>query len=179
MAVAQFTAQTGGLQPPSASLPGMVVVPDSAQYSAQQGSSVVWTQLDGGSPRVRLNQVNPDAVVNLSWSGLDASTFSYMQAFFRTTIMYGSLPFTLNMIIDDSSLQPYLCRLVPGTWKTPGQTGYSYAISAQVSCQPLITTAQNDTSLVQSYTSYGSTEQVSNVYAALATLATVSFPANL
>jgi hypothetical protein len=163
-------------------LNALVLIPATANYAAQQDAATISTQVKGGLPRVRLDVVGGASTVNVAWQ-CDYNDFNYLQAFYRSQdkgMFYGSNVFTCQLIVDNSDLVAYTCKLVPGTWKAPAtQQGMTYTVTAQFYVTPLAVNAVADDSLIDTFTTYGSSDLASSVYNELSQFSNYDLPANL
>ena len=111
-------------------------LPDSSSYSATYGSGVISTDLDGGMPRLRRDQIDSPERFSVSWR-LSADDFQEFMFFFRSTIDGGSIPFTMYLLLHDSFSILYEVILVPGSLKVDEARGLSRSVSAQLIGSPV------------------------------------------
>jgi hypothetical protein len=133
----------------------MKIPPDANGYRAKDGVTAVATQLDGGDPRVRGDQLGAAKTVDVQWTTSPAG-FDYLEAFYRTAAgangVPGCLPFQVNLVgIDGSESQLYTCRFVPGTFGLISQSGLAYVVGAQLWVKPLPPTTDADNTLMAAY----------------------------
>jgi len=116
-------------------LPVLLLKPSRESYAADAGNNVVSIELSGGPSRMRLDMVGAPYRVNAQWV-CDAFRYDYLQAFYRSSIQYGSLPFTLDLRLDYTETLAYTARVVPGTWRLGSLNGELSLISAQLEVLP-------------------------------------------
>jgi len=107
------------------------VRPSRASYSVARGAETLAVKLDGGASRFRRDILSAAFLVDVEWQ-LDVSGYNYINAFYRTTIVHGSLPFTINLILDQAALVEYTAKIIPGTFRLTRQEGLLYVVSAQL-----------------------------------------------
>lgn len=128
----------------------MVIPPDNSAYAAQRGSEVLSVKLDGGSSRTRLDVFGAPFTVDVVWI-VDPAGFNYLNAFFRTATIHGSIPFKVAMVLDSATLTQYTAIFVPNTFKLTQQQGLAYYLAAQLEVRPLPVTAAADNTLMNTY----------------------------
>lgn len=153
----------------------LAIVPSSASYAATPSSPVISTQLDGGLPRLRADQVGAVAQVRCQWQ-LNPLTFQYMQAFYRV-IGYGAQAFLINLIIDTPSLQQYTATIEPASWVTSSIEGATYFVGATLNVLPKAQDAAFDEALVDLYGAIG--DQIDPDFSELAHLVNVVLPESI
>jgi hypothetical protein len=113
------------------------ISPDSTGYSVLDGNTNVFTQLDGGDPRVRADQLGAAGTVAVQWT-LGPADYKVLRAFYRTGAKNGSEPFQVDLVgIDDDQVRTYTARFVPGTFKLASQSGLTYIQTASLWVVPL------------------------------------------
>jgi hypothetical protein len=115
--------------------------PDSTGYSVLDGNTNVFTQLDGGDPRVRADKLGAAGTVAVQWT-LGPANYKLLRAFYRTGTKNGSEPFQVDLVgIDDDQVRTYTARFVPGTFKLASQSGLTYIQTASLWVVPLSASA--------------------------------------
>jgi hypothetical protein len=112
------------------------------------------TVLKGGKPRIRQDVIGAWKVLDVSWF-VDKGDYNYFMAFYRNTIKHGSLPFTIDLIMDDFEIKEYTVQLVPGSLSIGTMRGFTQVITAQLYVQPLPEDSDYDEALVVMYGLYG------------------------
>lgn len=129
------------------------IAPDNSSYSVTDGTEVASTKLDGGAARYRRDILGATSTVDVSWV-LDREGFMYSRAFYRGVTASGSLPFLIDLILDDFELTEHKAYFVPGSMKTTGQKGLTYWVSAQLEVYPAELSGY-ETDLVATYNEFG------------------------
>jgi len=130
----------------------LLLIPESAGYAVDRGQEVLSVKLDGGASRMRKDIIGAAFDVNVAWK-LDPEQYDYLNAFFRTATARGSLPFTIDLVLDKTEYQTVTARFVPKTLKLTGQQGLSYFMSATLEVEAPInlTEAADDTTTIDEY----------------------------
>lgn len=119
--------------------------PDKAGYAVQlSNGEVLEVQLDGGAPRIRADILNANIVVDVQWI-THADGYDYLNAFYRYATRRGSLPFTMDMILEGAAMAEYTAQFRPNTFKLSQQSGGTYYVSAQLSVTPVVNEDQDTT----------------------------------
>lgn len=118
------------------SLTKFIVRPDNSSYSATDGKEVVSVALDGGSSRYRRDILGASSAVNVQWV-CNREEFHYIRAFFRALTGKGSLPFAIDLILDNPLPVEHKAYFIPGSMVLTGQRGLSYYVSAQLEVEPV------------------------------------------
>lgn len=133
-------------------LPKMLLTPAYSGFSASPAADTLQAQLDGGPSRFRLNQTGAAVTVQVQW-GLTRNGFNYLEAFFR--LLPGSMPFLIDLIIDNADLTEYTARLVPGSKQLAGVQGLQRIVTAQLEVKPTRSDPAVDAAIVALYGAYG------------------------
>ena len=128
-------------------LPKLWLRPVRDDYNVTPGNTVVSTQLDGGASRQRKDQAGATAIVPVSWI-LGPADYDYIQAFYRTAIDEGSLPFLLDLLWEKSTPIEYTVQIVPSTFQLTKQEGLAYFVSATLEVFPNPVDVANDNLLL-------------------------------
>src|SRR5687768_16414160 len=94
----------------------LYLCPLSSGYAAQQKSGVLSVELDGGASRYRRDILNCAFLVNVAWL-CDEEEYDYLCAFQRTATLNGSLPFSIDLTLDESGPSEYEAYFVPDTFR--------------------------------------------------------------
>lgn len=127
--------------------PALTLNPDQANYVAPQGHTVVSTMLDGGASRYRADQQGAVSLVVVEWT-CNATNYNYLLAFYRTAIAFGSLPFTISLILDSNIPQVYVARFVPDTFGLTSTSGQTYIVGATLEVTPNPAYAAGDAAII-------------------------------
>ena len=114
-----------------------IFTPNQSGYSVQDSIEVLQVELDGGAPRIRRDIVGSWPIVNVSWI-FDRENFNYFREFYRLTTVSGSLPFLIDLLIDNADeLTEHVAQFVPGSIALSQVSGQSYGVSANLRIKPL------------------------------------------
>jgi hypothetical protein len=105
------------------------------RYSGPFGNNVLSTELDGGAGRYRLDKIGAVHQVSVQWQ-LTHKAYTYLMAFYRTEIDFGSLPFTISLSLDSGTPATYTAHIVPGTFKLDAYLIGLYQVSATLEVIP-------------------------------------------
>ena len=131
-------------------MPTLHLLPDSNGYALRPGKQVIVNQLDGGAPRIRLDQLGAVGICTVKWT-LGAADYAYIMAFFRTGVIYGSLPFQIELIFDDNDPELYTVQFVEDTFQLASQQGLEYVVGASLYVTPNAINIASDDSLIALY----------------------------
>lgn len=119
-------------------------------YGIADGSDFIAVELDGGMPRVRRDKLHSVRKASVEWQ-LNESQHLLFEAFYRTGLQNGSLPFTTDLILDSHLLEEYEVQFVPDTRKLTGQSGKLYTWEAELYVMPQDRNTAYDTLLIQTF----------------------------
>lgn len=114
-----------------------LITPESSSYAVERGNEVVRVELDGGAGRYRADVLHSSFKVDCQWI-FTRSQYDYAMAFFRTQTQRGSLPFEIELIIEDFDLGERTAYFIPGSFKLTGQRGLAYFVSGTLEVLPEI-----------------------------------------
>ena len=117
-----------------------ILVPQCEAYSAQDGQETISVQLDGGAGRYRRDISGATSRVTARWS-LSREKWFYLRSLYRSVTASGSLPFLIDLILDDVVVTEHTAYFVPGTMRTDNKTGPIYVASCELEVVPLAITA--------------------------------------
>jgi hypothetical protein len=121
--------------------------PDQNGYKHSQSPTVVSVQLDGGASRTRLDKLGAVYRVPVQWTG-DNNMYDYMMAFYRTATAFGSLTFTIDLMIDSSNMTEYVAKFVPESFQLSSQSGFTFIVAAELEVIPIPTNQTADLALL-------------------------------
>lgn len=129
-----------------------LLAPDNSAYTAEYGEEVVRSALDGGAGRYRSDILNSSTMVGVQWI-TDREGYDYLMAFYRTITKRGALPFTIDLIINDSELFEHTVHIVPGSFKLTGQKGLSHTVAATLEVHSFVNVDEenDDNDIVDAY----------------------------
>jgi hypothetical protein len=116
---------------------------DARNYTGVFGSPVISTQLDGGAPRIRQDKLGSVHIIDVAWF-VGPDDYKYLMAFYRTGTSQGALPFTIDLVIDDSVPQEYTATFVPQSFKLESVEGLTFTVRAQLAVLPTTADAAAD-----------------------------------
>lgn len=115
----------------------LIIQPDQNGYSVMDGNEVLSVQLDGGASKFRQDILNSVSKVSVQWS-LDAVQFNYIRSFYKYSLKSGSLPFLLDLYIDNPfELTEHVCHIVPGTFALKSQAGQLFVVGCTIEVEPI------------------------------------------
>lgn len=115
----------------------LIIPPDQNGYSVMDGNEVLSVQLDGGASKFRQDILNSVSKVSVQWT-LDATQFNYIRSFYKYTLISGSLPFLLDLYIDNPfELTEHVCHITPGTFSLKSQMGQSFVVGCTIEAEPI------------------------------------------
>ncbi len=157
-------------------LPKLLLDLDASSYTAAFGNEILSVQVQNGPMRVRRDFVGAVSMVAAQWVLTDLE-YQYLMAFYRSTIVMGTLPFLLDMVIDYAVVAEHQCRFMPSSLGLSAVQGDAYIVKAQLEVKPVSTDAEFDNSLTDMFDAYGDGAQ--EILGLLETFANVTLPANL
>lgn len=128
-------------------LPKLYLKPVRDNYAGVWGSTTKSTQLDGGAGRYRKDQMYATTLITVNWI-IEGDDYDYLQAFYRTALDMGSLPFLMDLIMDSQGLLEYTVNIVDGSWQLTQQIGLAYYMQAQLEVVPLPVDVSSDMALI-------------------------------
>ncbi len=133
------------------------ISPVAAGYAVTPGTEVVQVELNGGGPRTRKDVLNAASLIAVSWI-LTQEQYDYFWAFFRGVIDSGSLPFTIDLIIDTHTKATYTVVFVKDSVTVGTIDGGVFTINASLYANAATRDLSADAALVAAYnTAHGIT----------------------
>lgn len=154
-------------------LPKLELDIDASAYSWIVGNEILQAVVDGGPSRTRIDFIGAPSIASIQLVLIE-SEYQYLNAFYRLSISRGSLPFVMDMILDDAPLQEYQCTFVPGTFSLNGKSGDAFIVTAQLEVKPLAADDEYDGAIIMLFEEVG--EDADLCINQLAHLANVDFP---
>ena len=102
--------------------------PDAEGYSFTEDSGVISVTLDGGFPRIRADRAGSVITLSVQWT-LTPPEYAEFRQFYEETLLFGSIPFIVQLVIKDNALQPYTVVMDPGSFKVSGSASWRYVVS--------------------------------------------------
>ena len=134
-------------------LPKLVLDIDRDQYSIVPGAEVEEVQVEAGPPWRRRDFFGATHQVSLQLV-LEPFAYTYLMAFWRTTLGKGTLPFLIDLIIDTSELSEYQATLVGGKLSTT-INGDAYLVTGMLSVLRAPDEADNDDAIIALFGAFG------------------------
>ena len=119
--------------------PKLPFPPQSDSYQLTNGSDSVEVQVEGGRSRKRRDYSSKPFELNVSWV-LDQGEYQYFKSFYNTAIAKGSLPFLVDLIIDNPFLEEYAAHIKADTLVTSDPKGLAIFVTAKLEILPRTTT---------------------------------------
>lgn len=155
----------------------LTIRPQQSNYSLKRGKEVVRQQLDGGRGRYRKDIENPSLRANCTWL-LNRFEYDYINAFFISELQGGSLPFTIDMILESGTeLVECTANFIPGSFGLTSVSGLVYTVSAELEIEPQQRDDEANRSLVALFNTFGNGSQA--FIDALDILVNTTMPNNL
>lgn len=105
--------------------------PSSASYSADLAVGAVGSQTRGGAGRYRNDIIGGDSLVTVTWI-LGRTQYDFLVGFIEGLTENGTIPFTIDLIINNSLPDIRTVQVVPNTFQLIDQEGLRYTVSAQL-----------------------------------------------
>jgi hypothetical protein len=135
------------------------------RYSAQFGNNVLSIELDGGAGRYRLDKIGAAHQVSVQWQ-LTYKAYSYLMAFYRTEIDFGSMPFEIDLSLDSGPSATYTAHIVPGTFKLDAYLIGLYQVSATLEITPATVNTIEDEAMIAAYPITGESTEIVYMFTA-------------
>lgn len=137
-----------------AALTKFVYPPDNSSYSVADGKSVVATQLDGGAMRYRRAMIGATSTVACTWI-VGPEGYKYIRAFFLAISRSGSLPFAIDLLLDQPELTEHKAYFIPDTMTLANQKGLQYTVTAKLEVYPIENDMEADAIFVSLFSEFG------------------------
>jgi hypothetical protein len=114
--------------------------PALSSYAFTDGRSTSRIDLGGSVGRYRRDFVGSSYRVTCAWI-LSGDEYTYMRAFYNTASAEGSLPFTVDLILDKAvsdccCVERYTSYFIPETMRLNSKSGDIYYVSAELEVKP-------------------------------------------
>lgn len=154
----------------------LVYQPDQAGYSVTPGAESVSQKLKGGLSRYRMDVLNASSIVTCTWT-VDREKYEYLRLFYRVNMRNGSEAFNIDLILDHATLETYVAKFVPETWKLAGQQGHQYIVTCnlEIEAKPQEDPIYDET-IIMLVSNYGSEEAALRVLNKLNKLVNYDIP---
>lgn len=128
----------------------LFLTPDNSSYDVSRNPEVLAVQLDGGASKMRRDILGASFLVNVVWI-LNPTQYNYINAFYRTSVAHGSVPFNIDLILDNITLTQYVVRFIPNSFKLTSQRGLAYTVSATLEVESVADNATADNVIIDAY----------------------------
>lgn len=136
-------------------LPKLYLTPAQDGYAAQDADdAVLRAKVSAGPSRTRLDMLGAPADVSVTFQ-MNPNEYQYWRAFFRSTIVEGSLPFLLDLLLDFPELTEHQVKIVPGSARLSGQRGLLYVVSMRLEVKVVEADADLDATVAMLFEQYG------------------------
>lgn len=144
-------------------------------YSFDDGDAILRAKLSSGTSRTRLDMLDAPIEANIQLV-LSQGQYQYWTAFKRTAISRASMPFLMDLVIDDYDVREYEVLIIPGSLKTSVQ-GTAHIVSMNVEIVVTMDDSETDDTLIMLYRIYG--EGAENFLNRLERLVNFQLPSSL
>lgn len=103
--------------------------PESNGYSLSNGEDVVEIAVEGGLARRRMDYSQKPFSLDVSWI-FDQQEYQYFKSFYNSAVKKGSLPFLIDLIVDNPFLEEYVTYFKTGSVLSSDPMGLSIQVSA-------------------------------------------------
>jgi hypothetical protein len=111
-----------------------LIPPLQAGYAVESAAEeTLRAKLDGGASKFRADIIGGASNVACNWQ-MNPSQFNYLGAFYRTATARGSLPFEIDLLLDNASMVEYSAHFL-GKY-TYTQSGLTYYVQAMLEVVP-------------------------------------------
>ena len=127
----------------------LLVTPEEDSYTMEDGEEVQSTKLDGGAGRYRRDIIGATSRVRCRWK-LSQEEYLYFRAFYRSTILNGSLPFLIDLLLDWPLLTEHTAYF-DGEPKLSRISGHMHQVQADLEVEPVALDAEYYDAIVMLY----------------------------
>lgn len=130
------------------------LTPSKDGYSSEDGVGVIRNRLDGGLSRYRRDILNPSRSVSVRWH-LDPAGYQFLRTFYSGGTKEGSVPFLIDLLLDEPTLTEHTAYFVPGTLRLSSVEGLTHEVSAELEVRPAVRDEEFDAVFVAVFNQYG------------------------
>lgn len=142
-------------------------------YNFDDGEAVLRAKMSSGPSRQRLDMLDAPIEADVTLM-LDPAEYQYWRAFFRYTLVRGTLPFLLDLVVDSAATTEHEVKIIPGTMRT-GIQGEAHIVQFRLEVLLSDDDEVGGEAIVMLYELYG--DGAPAMLAALAELVNVQIPA--
>lgn len=106
------------------------IPPDKMSYSVLFGNEVLSVVHEGGAPRYRRTKVGAPYKIPVTWTVERAGLLTLMD-FYKGT-KNGSLPFDIDLLVEEETLTECKARFEPGTFELKSVQGHTFVLGADL-----------------------------------------------
>lgn len=128
--------------------------PDQAGYSFRDRQETVSIALDGGLAKYRRDILGAATMVQVQWT-LSESEYDYFRAFYKSITLSGSVPFLIDLAIDDAVIEEYTAYFVPESIRVISAGGLYMQVTAELEVESKDRNADEDVYKVILFNEYG------------------------
>ena len=110
--------------------------PAAARYSSQPGTGVIGTDVEGGFPRLRKDQLFAPSKFQVQWV-IPSDEFDDFMFSFRHTLNSGAASFIIPLLLDYDERIDYIAQIVPNSFKVTSARGMRRTITAKIIALPV------------------------------------------
>lgn len=107
------------------------LIPEKISYQISFKEDSKSTSLNGGYSIFSKYILNSSKIIDIQFI-LTEFEYDYFRSFYRTISHNACSPFTMDLILDSSSLIEYTCYFIPGSVKLTKIEGKLFYVSAQI-----------------------------------------------
>ena len=111
-------------------LPVLELLPERAGYRTRPKGRVLRATYNGAQGRYRRTYDGPGEV-RVQWA-LDAPQYDTIVGFYRDTLKNGALPFSIDLVMEDSTPETHTARIIPGTFRLRSIEGEEFTVTARL-----------------------------------------------
>lgn len=111
------------------------LTPNQSNYSFTDNIETLQSSHAGGFSRYQKDLQSSAYKLNLEFT-LDGIQYEYFLNFYNVETNFGVSSFTMDLILDTSSLLEYTCYFIPGTIKLNKIEGRTYSINFEIEVIP-------------------------------------------
>ncbi len=150
----------------------LTYAPDQSSYSDTPANETLTVNLQGGASRYRKDVLSSTSVVSARWT-LSLVGYTYLKKFYNSVSKKASVPFLIDLIIDDGDLTEHTVHFVPGSFRLVSVKGHSRTITAQLEVEPVETDEATDLAYLDMVDAYG--EKFGDIFNPLETIGNFRF----
>lgn len=128
----------------------LLISPTQDSYSSEIPRRAVAVDYDGGATRFREDLEGEPEILDATWV-LAPMGYDYFMAFFRARAERGAIPFEIDIVGDDGSIEEFSARILPGSLRLSQKQGEAYFVQAALEIRRPIRDEVADLAIVGAY----------------------------